>query len=622
MKRYGGAIPLYLSKWYLGQCYGTLWEMYEAHEGTVLGTYKLCESKVGDFDINLFKLPQKGTHLAATNRTYLGHCLATPQGDILRIWDLWYKVPSKAVSILVFRYPSGRYLDWHYVTCWGTYKKGTPLAAAHSRWSQQDRCLGTPQGGTLTVIMVPLGGPIQGIIGDYMGLNLLSKGTPLATVYTSCSVPHCAWSNIDPQVWEFLSDTAFVPDLDGDLPMRPGVSLTISTPVPSIEGNMHLDGPTIPVRSDISMWAGDPLVQAAIVSRGFKTPVKTNDIQSYLPTPSLSMVSSSSGAQNERVWLLGEAYARTRKAYLASQPSECAVVKGLDYELSDDHMLLFSGAIKWDSEFKPYVPTLVMYLGTRLWPIDIFCKRLAVEWVIEFVNKAIYGSKYVNLSRWPKSTELWRFSRDTYVQGSGQTSSVAQFLCEDEFNRSATINIMLGGVSYCQLVSSVLVDTNKDRKEGPAPVMKYIHQICINPLTGEFDLFCKSVASIFRMEYVDISTFHGAVVIGTKSVRKRDDHEIKPFTSTQGIFASRKNRSPTKSVKGDVNKRNNFSLFVTNEVMIYDGRSLVIDWDDLNALPRFYSEIPVDSVVAVGHTVSYYASTKLSLHVQFTVLLT
>ncbi|KIJ39689.1 hypothetical protein M422DRAFT_49534 [Sphaerobolus stellatus SS14] len=78
-------------------------------------------------------------------RQYLGQCLGTPQGGILGIWDLW-----------------------------GMYKKGTPLAATHSGYSQLDRCLGTPQGGILG---------IWDLWGTY------KKGTPLAAAHSRYSVP-------------------------------------------------------------------------------------------------------------------------------------------------------------------------------------------------------------------------------------------------------------------------------------------------------------------------------------------------------------------------------------------------------------------------------------------------
>ncbi|KIJ25846.1 hypothetical protein M422DRAFT_273128 [Sphaerobolus stellatus SS14] len=139
-------------------------------------------------------------------------------------------------------------------------------------------------------------------------------------------------------------------------------------------------------------------------------------------------------------------------------------------------------------------------------------------------------------------------------------------------------------------------------------------------MTGELELFVRSAADICNLSSVRLNTFKNALVIGTKSVKKNKGDNLVESSSSKGRFAS-SNWSLSKN-EGNIGAvKSNFALLGSIEVPIYDGTALTIDWNKVEDLPRIHRDLPVDSVVAVGHTVSAYSGESISLNVRFVVKL-
>ncbi|KIJ41655.1 hypothetical protein M422DRAFT_255273 [Sphaerobolus stellatus SS14] len=120
-------------------------------------------------------------------------------------------------------------------------------------------------------------------------------------------------------------------------------------------------------------------------------------------------------------------------------------------------------------------------------------------------------------------------------------------------------------------------------------------------MTGELELF-------------------NALVVGTKSVKKNKGDNPVESSSSKGRFTS-SNWSLSKNGGNVGAVKSNFALLGSIEVPIYDSTALTIDWDKVEALPRIHRDLPVDSVIAVGHTISVYSGENISLNVHFVVKL-
>jgi len=157
---------------------------------------------------------------------------------------------------------------------------------------------------------------------------------------------------------------------------------------------------------------------------------------------------------------------------------------------------------------------------------------------------------------------------------------MTQYLTDYYMTRLPILNAMAGSVVYCKLAESttIKVDNFKTKKKDT----KIIRQISINPIKGEWDLFVRSLCSIFNIGHIDFNTFSEGIVFGTKSVTAKgtcliaimafctdnceysDDAAEAEKDGPGGYYARSSNWSPSKRV-ADKPQTSSFALFGTTE---------------------------------------------------------
>ncbi|KAF8572858.1 hypothetical protein K439DRAFT_1625481 [Ramaria rubella] len=178
-----------------------------------------------------------------------------------------------------------------------------------------------------------------------------------------------------------------------------------------------------------------------------------------------------------------------------------------------------------------------------------------------------------------------------------------------QFNKGATVNVLLGGVGSCKLVDHILLNG------------KLHSQICIYPLDGEWQRFVTMIRAVYMTHSLEFNTYKGAIVIGTRGVNA-NKNQTNLAVSSKGKFASSA-WSPSKhkaAVGQDKDKKKWANTMWGNaEVPIYDGRGLNIPWDDVGSMARVSEDLDLDTVVLITHTTSIYGENNVSLNVQFVV---
>ena len=129
------------------------------------------------------------------------------------------------------------------------------------------------------------------------------------------------------------------------------------------------------------------------------------------------------------------------------------------------------------------------------------CAKACSRWLKDFLNKPYYGKDYANFSRFPPSKDVWRTEHDPAAFGKS-----GSFITDWEFRRGAVVNLMLGGVTTCNLIEPVIINDKVHR------------QICMHPMDGEWQRFVTMIGSVYGIEYVEFNSFKNAVVFGTKGV--------------------------------------------------------------------------------------------------------
>ncbi|KAF8578044.1 hypothetical protein K439DRAFT_1621633 [Ramaria rubella] len=249
------------------------------------------------------------------------------------------------------------------------------------------------------------------------------------------------------------------------------------------------------------------------------------------------------------------------KEYQANRPAKCAVLDDIS-DLSEEHHELLLDAPRWSL------------------------------WFWDFLSKPYYGKNYANFVRFPESKHVWIFVQD--LNAFGKSGS---YMTDWQFNKGATVNVLLGGVGSCKLVDHILLNG------------KLHCQISIYPL------------DVYMTHSLEFNTYKGAIIIGTRGVNA-DKNQTNLAMSSKGKFASSA-WSPSKrkaAVGQDKDKKKWANTMWGNaEVPIYDGRGLNIPWDDVGSMARVSEDLDLDTVVLVAHTTSIYGENNISLNVQFVV---
>ncbi|KAF8585209.1 hypothetical protein K439DRAFT_1616154 [Ramaria rubella] len=296
--------------------------------------------------------------------------------------------------------------------------------------------------------------------------------------------------------------------------------------------------------------------------------------------------------------ILHNSYYRCMKEYQANRPAKCAILDDI-LDLSQEHRELlldaprWSSVVQWSTEYPP-----------RLWTYKDFSERLSVEWFRDFLNKPYYGKNSANFGRFQESKHMWRSVQD--LSAFGKSGS---YITDWQFNKGATVNVLLGGVGSCKLIDHILLNGKLHR------------QIFIYPLDGEWQRFVTMIGMVYMTGSLEFNTYKGAIVIGTRGVNA-DKSQTNLAVSSKGKFASSA-WSPSKckaAVGQDKDKKKWANMMWGNaEVLIYDGRGLKIPWDNVEDMPRVSQDLDLDSVVLVAHTTSLYGENNISLNVQFVV---
>jgi hypothetical protein len=145
---------------------------------------------------------------------------------------------------------------------------------------------------------------------------------------------------------------------------------------------------------------------------------------------------------------------------------------------------------------------------TCLWTYEDFNERLTSRYVVyeysfhlslnvfgisqlaDILSEPYYGKIYANFSRFPPGQEVWRTIADPRSSGFGN----ARYITDWEYGQGGTVNIMLGSVSFCKLIESIVV---KD---------KVIRHIGIHPMEFEWERFVTMIGSVFRLPRLEFST--------------------------------------------------------------------------------------------------------------------
>ncbi|KAF8581164.1 hypothetical protein K439DRAFT_1619235 [Ramaria rubella] len=111
------------------------------------------------------------------------------------------------------------------------------------------------------------------------------------------------------------------------------------------------------------------------------------------------------------------------------------------------------------------------------------------------------GKNYANFARFPESKHVWRSVQDPSAFGKS-----GSYVMDWQFNKGATVNVLLGGVGSCKLVDHILLNGKLHR------------QICIYPLDGEWQRFVTMIGAVYMTRSLEFNTYKGAIVIGTRGV--------------------------------------------------------------------------------------------------------
>ncbi|KAF8573105.1 hypothetical protein K439DRAFT_1625307 [Ramaria rubella] len=259
--------------------------------------------------------------------------------------------------------------------------------------------------------------------------------------------------------------------------------------------------------------------------------------------------------------------------YQANRPAKCAVLDDIS-DLSEEHRELLLDMPRWSL------------------------------WFRDFLSKPYYGKNYADFARFPESKHVWRSVQDPSAFGKS-----GSYVTDWQFNKGATVNVLLGGVGSCKLVDHILLNGKLHR------------QICIYPLDGEWQRFVTMIGAVYMTHSLEFNTYKGAIVIGTRGVNA-DKNQTNLAMSSKGKFASSA-WSPSKrkaAVGQDKDKKKWANTMWGNaEVLIYNGRGLNIPWDDVGSMARVSEDLDLDTVVLIAHTTSIYGENNISLNVQFVV---
>ncbi|KAF8582437.1 hypothetical protein K439DRAFT_1618253 [Ramaria rubella] len=296
-------------------------------------------------------------------------------------------------------------------------------------------------------------------------------------------------------------------------------------------------------------------------------PLQTPKSGEHRPSGSGASQATSSWDDNDN------SYYRCMKEYQANKPAKCAVLDDIS-DLSEEHRELLLDAPCWSL------------------------------WFQEFLSKPYYGTNYANFARFPESKHVWRSVQDPSAFGKS-----GSYVMDWQFNKGATVNVLLGGVGSCKLVDHILLNGKLHR------------QICIYPLDGEWQRFVTMIGAVYMTRSLEFNTYKGAIVIGTRGVNA-NKNQTNLAVSSKGKFASSA-WSPSKrkaAVGQDKDKKKWANTMWGNaEVLIYNGRGLNILWDDVGSMARVSEDLDLDTVVLIAHTTSIYGENNVSLNVQFVV---
>ncbi|KAF8574751.1 hypothetical protein K439DRAFT_1624096 [Ramaria rubella] len=212
--------------------------------------------------------------------------------------------------------------------------------------------------------------------------------------------------------------------------------------------------------------------------------------------------------------IVHNSYYRCMKEYQANRTAKCAILDDI-LDLSQEHCELpldaphWSFVVQWSTEYPP-----------RLWTYKDFSEQLSVEWFRDFLNKPYYGKNYANFARFPESKHMWRSVQDPSAVGKS-----GSYVTDWQFNKGATVNVLLGGVGSCKLIDHILLNG------------KLHHQICIYPLYGEWQRFVTMISTVYMTGSLEFNTYKGAIVIGTRGVNA-DKSQTNLAVSSKGKFAS------------------------------------------------------------------------------------
>ncbi|KAF8582877.1 hypothetical protein K439DRAFT_1617919 [Ramaria rubella] len=228
-----------------------------------------------------------------------------------------------------------------------------------------------------------------------------------------------------------------------------------------------------------------------------KSPIRLSQTsQSHPPhTPKVGEqgASGSGASQATSSWDDNDnSYYQCMKEYQANRPAKCAILDDI-LDLSKEHRELlldvpcWSFVVQWSTDYPP-----------RLWTYKDFSEWLSVEWFRDFLNKPYYGKNYANFARFPESKHVWRSMQDPSAFGKS-----GSYITDWQFNKGATVNVLLGGVGLCKLIDHILLNGKLHR------------QICIYPLDGEWQSFVTMIGTVYMTGSLEFNTYKGAIIIGT-----------------------------------------------------------------------------------------------------------